>query len=194
MTIKLNLRAEAEAEAARIRAITTRPAADGTAWRLNGVAATVLRRATTAGLNRPAAIFFTRTRIADGTGRLVEDLVVPIEVRGCDVALQTQTLFERFHPLIRSACLHEVARRITDLASEYGRGLERACTRESQLARLAGTDRTALIQPGLFDGRAMKDRAPFEHDGRKEALDLASSLLVAQPSETVLLLVIGHAK
>jgi hypothetical protein len=134
------------------------------------------------------------TRIVDGSGRLVEDLIIPIEVRFRQPGPQPRTLFEHCHALIRSACLTEVARRITALASEYGRGLERARSREAHLAQLAEADKAALIQPGLFDGRAVKERVAVQHDFRKAALDNASSLLVAQQSEAVLLLITREEK
>jgi hypothetical protein len=200
MTIKVDLRAEADAEAARIRGIRTKLRADPPATRPDAVPAAALRCNRTAGLDHAAIIFVTRTRIVDGRGRLVEDLVIPVEVRCSvpatrgrrrDVGLHAQRLFDRCYAVVRSVCLAEVARHLTSLASEYGRGLERARTRESRLTELAETERRRLVQPGLFD-RAASDPAPVEHHGRREALDHAS-LLVAQRSETVLLLLVGSA-
>ena len=67
---------------------------------------------------------------------------------------------------------------------------ERARARESQIAELTEAERDALIQPGLFDRRVTNDRATAAESQRRPSLDTASSLLVAQSSETVLLLVI----
>lgn len=165
------------------------------------VVATTLRRATAAGLHASTAIFFTRTRIVDGSGRLVEDLVVPIEVRcpseatrirRCRLPQQLQTLFDGWLGQVRTACLTEVASRITNLASAYGQGLQRARTREAQLLKLANNRRSALVQQGLFDRRGKRQQAATSH-GRTEAFDAASSLLVAQQSEVVLLLVISSS-
>jgi hypothetical protein len=138
----------------------------------------------------------------DGTGRLVEDLILPIEVRSpqstahtarSETRRQAQKLFERWRAPVRSVCLSEVARRTTDLAAEYGRGFQRARARESYLTELANADGDRLVQPGLFNRRATKGRFSLEHHGREEALQSAASLLIAQASETVLLLIVGPA-
>ena len=83
---------------------------------------------------------------------------------------------------------------MTDLAVEYGRGFERARARESYLMELANADGDTLVQPGLFDRRATNGRFSLEHHGREEALQSATSLLIAQASETVLLLIVGPAR
>jgi hypothetical protein len=190
LTIKIDLRADADAEAARIRAVKARPADAASTKPSSGIPAAVIRRPMAAGLARHAVIFFTRTRIVDGSGRLVEERVIPVEVSG-EIHGQPQKLFERWRALVRSVCLAEVARRMADLASEYRHGLQRARTRESQLADMARADRDALVQPSLFDRRALNDRVAVADDGRPESLATASSLLVAQQSETILLLIIS---
>ena len=188
MTITIDLRTEAEAEAARVRAVKARPPAAVSARPLNGIPVTVIRRPTTPGLRRSTAIFFTRTRCVDGSGRLVEERLIPVEVSG-DIGGHPQEVFVRGRALVRSVCLAEIAKRLGDLAAEYRHGLERARARESQLAALARADREALVQPGLFDRRTLKHDAAAADHGRPESLASASSLLVAQHTETVLLLV-----
>jgi hypothetical protein len=188
-SIKIDLRAEAHTEAARIRAIKARPpdAVSSRPW--SGIPVATLRRTTAAGLHRSTVTFFTRTQIADGSGRLVEELVIPVEASreaGGDV----QVMFERSQPLIRSVCLAEVAKRITSLAWEYRHGLARARARESQLAEMARAERAWPVQPGLFERRVLHDRIAAADSGRQESLNTASSLLVAQQLGFVLLLVI----
>jgi hypothetical protein len=189
-SIKIDLRAEAHSETARIRAIKARPPDAGASRPWSGIPVATLRRTTAAGLHRSTVIFFTRTNIADGSGRLVETLVIPVEV-STEAGSNTQQLFDRWQPLVRSVSLAEVAKRITGLAWEYRHGLARARARESQLAEMARADRAGLVQPGLFDRRAMPDRSPNADCGRQESLNTASSLLVAQQLEFVLLLVIA---
>jgi hypothetical protein len=187
--IKIDLREDARSEAARICAIKARPPNAVSARPRSGIPAATLRRTKAAGLRRCVAIFFTRTTIVDGSGRLVEELLIPVQVEretGGDV----QKMFDSWHALVRSVCLVEVAKRVTGLAWEYRHGLERARARESALAAIARADRGGLIQPGLFDRRAIHGRVSIPDDARQESLNSASALLVAQPSEIVLLLVV----
>jgi hypothetical protein len=199
MTLTVNLRAEADAEGQRLRSIKAR-----TPTRLlpDGMLTSVLRRRDARSFHLPAAIFLTRTRIVDGAGRLVEDVFVPIEVRGATVARHqrrremaraAQALFDDSRALVRAACLEEVARRLSDLGSIYNRGLARARARESQVAALADAERRAMVQPGLFDDRATAHREPVDGLWRQETLDRAASPLVAQQSQAVLMLLVGAA-
>jgi hypothetical protein len=135
------------------------------------------------------AIFFTRTRIVDGSGRLVEELLIPVEVDD-DIEGPPQQICDRWHSRVRAVCLEEVAGRIANLAQEYRHGLERARIRESQLADIARAHRDALVQPGLFDRRLLDDRMDDPDHERRESLTTASTLLLAQQSETVLLIVV----
>ena len=185
---KIDLQAEAGREAARIQAIKRRPPRAASTRPRCGILAAALRGATAAGLHRQVAIFLTRTSIADGSGRLVEDLLIPVEVDR-EPGDEAQHVFDCWRALVRSVCLAEVAKRITGLAWEYRHGLERARVRESLLTELAGADTKALVQPGLFDHRAMKDRVPLPDRERQESLN-AASLLVAHQLEFVLLLTI----
>ena len=131
----------------------------------------------------------TRTRIVDGSGRLVEELIIPVEV-GRDIEGRVQKVCDRWHSSVRAVCLEKIAARLADLARQYRDGLERARTRESQLADIVQPDRNALVQPGLFDRRALHDRVEGPDHERHDALTTASSLLLAQQSETVFLIVV----
>ena len=166
---KIDLRAEANREAARIQLIKTRPphAAPARSW--GDIPTTALRGPTAAGLRRSVAIFFTRTSIADGSGRLVEELLIPVEVDR-EAGDEARQVFERWQSLVRSVCLAEVAKRITGLAWEYRHGLARASARESHLVEMATAERAGLVQPGLFDRRAMNDRTSLPDRQREESL------------------------
>jgi hypothetical protein len=195
MTIRVDLRVEAAAEAVRIRALKAQPAALTRSAPPRGIRAAVLWR--TRCLHGAAAVFITRTRVVDGSGRLVENFILPIEVRGelslsrsspGHLRLRTQDVFDRYQGAARAACLAAVAARVTSLAADYGRGLARARMRESRLAELAHA-RHALVQPGLFGRQASKDVVPAPGVTR-ESRDQASSVLIAQHSEIVLLLIL----
>jgi hypothetical protein len=80
--------------------------------------------------------------------------------------------------------------------------LERARVREARLSEIAANSADELVQGGLFDRRALQDRdrslrlhaaMAGQHRERSECLGAAASLLVAQQSEIVLLLLIGQA-
>ncbi len=190
--MKLELRAEAEADAVRIRANRTNPSANSAPFQTGTVALTVLRRPGTGDVIRSGAIFFIRTRVVDGSGRLVENLLIPVEVRIVsptlrrrrDIRAHAQEVLDAHQAAVRSVALAEVARRITALAADYGHGLERARARES---RLAETDAHVLVQAGLFDRRHLQNQ---DRPVRFHPMTASSSLLVAQQSEIVLLLVV----
>jgi hypothetical protein len=208
MPIKVDLRATAEIEADRIRSLKAKAGADSAPLHSGGGVFTVLRRSSASSLIRSAAVFFTRTRLVDGTGRLVEDLMVPVEVRATphaalrkrrDIGLHARKVFAAYHAAVRTVALAEVARRISVLATDYGRGLERARERESRLAELAANHAPERVQAGLFDRRALQDRdrsvhfhaaMSNQHRQRRQALDASCSLIIAQQSEIVLLLII----
>jgi hypothetical protein len=187
--IRINLRSEAACEAARIQPLRARTPIVVPARTRDGIPACTLRHPKTPGLHRSVVIFFVRTSIVDGSGRLVEELITAVEVRretGSDV----KTLFKHWRMLARSVCLVEVARRIALLSEEYKTALERARRRELQLAETAAAGRATLVQPGLFGRRANADRTPVEADGREDSLKAASSLLLARRSSIVLVLAI----
>jgi hypothetical protein len=141
------------------------------------------------GLHRHVAIFVTRTRVVDGSGRLVEELIIPVQV-GRDIEGRVQDVCDRWHSRVLAVCLETIAARLADLARQYRDGLERARSRESQLAGIVRSDRSALVQPGLFDRRALQDRVEAPDHERQDALTTAFSLLLAQPPETILLIVV----
>ena len=187
--LKIDLRAEAMSEAARIRAVKSEPPHAASTRSSGGIRTAALRGTTAAGLHRSVAIFLARTSIADGSGRLVEELLIPVEVDR-DPGDAAPQVFDRWHALVRSVCLAEVAKKMTALAWDYRRGLERARARESRLAELARADGAGLVQPGLFDRRSTNDKDFLPDCQRQESLSAASSLLVAHQLEFVLFLTI----
>ena len=187
--IRIDLRAEAACEAARIQALRARTPVAAPARMRDGIPACTLRRPRTPGLHRSVVIFFVRTSIVDGTGRLVEELITAVEVDR-ETRSDVKTLFKRWRMLARSVCLVEVARRIAVLTEEYKPALKRARVRELQLAETAAAGRAAMAQPGLFGRRANPDRTPAQNDGREDSLNAAGSLLLARRSSIVLVLAI----
>jgi hypothetical protein len=202
------LRDEAEAEARRLRAARTRPAATPPTTALGDVGATTLRTSPRNVLHDTAAIFFVRVRIVDGSSRLLEDVMVPVQLRlpladratrRSDVRDKAQLLIGRHGPAAMAAAGTHLAVRLAEISRQYGRGLERADRRERWLGRIMNHDGHRLVQTGLFDRRALKDldavryrelRASRESNERRQTLQsVMAGLSTLQPEIVLLLLV-----
>jgi hypothetical protein len=198
MTIAVNLEAAARVETERISQARVRAAFPPELPSHGDVVALTLRKPVDH-LVPCTVLVFMRTRVVDGSGRLIEDFLIPLQIRCSPSALRrmrgvhrwAQKLLDACLPSARSTALAEVAVRIDHLAAEYGRGLSRARAREAELGTLIEADRQALIQPGLFDRRGLGTGPSVQTDGRRQTLDNAASLLVAQQSEATLLLIVG---
>jgi hypothetical protein len=189
MPLQIDLRIAAEAEAIRIRSARADRANGPTSDRHCSEAR---GRVLTGEIRRPkgsdlagSAIFLTRTRVVDGRGRLIEDVIVPVRV--------TNPLRSNSNSLVRSVALAEVAKRLSWIASEHRQSLQRAHQREAHIATIAALHHAAPLQPGLFESRTRKPATLIFDDDRKQALESAALLLVAQQSEIVLLLIVGPA-
>jgi hypothetical protein len=161
---------------------------------------------TVAGSQQTALIFFFRIRIATESGRLLEDRLVPIRLpvaadlrrfRRKEVRAVTEVLVERFWADVLSeanAHAHELARAAGNgAASPFATALRRE---RALLARIA-SGRASLVQAGLFDNRALKEKHAeeershamrLESDTRSRALDTDATSACAADPELVMLL------
>jgi hypothetical protein len=112
-------------------------------------------------------------------GRLLEQFLVPVRVaipqdvvysrRGVRDA--AQRLMAMAGNAILAAADSRASEVIAEVTSNLGPALERAHRREASLLRLISRD-TGLIQPGLFDSRALTD----QHRDRRRRLDVESDI------------------
>jgi transposase len=211
MTQVLMLRSDAEAEAERLRAVRATSPCAHTAAMTDQVPVTTIRRVKLGPLGSPGAIFFARAKVVDASGRVLEELLVPAQVkfrplnhgkRRRDVRSDGRQVLDRHQPAVVAAVREHVSTRLTSISDQYGRGLARSTRREEHLGKLLAREIPALVQPSLFDRRALKDResarsddttASKESDARKLALQSAVSGITMREPDIVLLLLVGAA-
>jgi hypothetical protein len=108
-------------------------------------------------------IWFVLVRIVNGAGRLIEEAVVPVATP------EHQSRRERARRVVKRA-LASHARHVIDfvtsiardraraLTRECGQWTSRALLRERRLRDAAAGEAGTLIQPGLFDKRAIRNQ------------------------------------
>lgn len=224
MTLTLVLRADAVAEAARLTDVRARIAApirrkaNGTdatnrrpapAGAFDGIAVTMIRARAGGAFGHASAIVMTRARILDQPGRLLEELVVPIELKlplvnpGTTlraVKALAQRLLDLHQRAVIAVAREQISKRLADISAQYGRGVQRSLRREERLAAILATEAPPLVQAGLFDRRALKARASDrsrdslawdESDARRRTLRSAVAGVTAQEPEIVLVLLVS---
>jgi hypothetical protein len=210
MTQILALRSDAEAEAETLRALRSTAACSHAVPITDQVSLTTIRRSKQGPLGDSGAIFFARVKIVDASGRVLEDLLVPVRVkfralirgkRRRDVRRDGQDIHDRHQPAVVAAVREHVSTRLTNISNQYGSGLARSMRREEHLARLLAGEIPALVQPGLFDRRAVKEResarsdettASHESDARRRALQSALHGITMREPDIVLLLLVNR--
>jgi hypothetical protein len=208
MTQILALRSDAEEEAETLRAVRSISASGPTAPVTDRVCTTMVRRLKRGPLGHSGAIFFGSVKIVDASGRVLEDLLVPVQVkfrarlhgkRRRDVCRDGQEIYDRHQPAVVEAVREHVSRRLMNISDKYGCGLARLMRREDHLARLLGDETPALVQAGLFDRRAVKERdsarideaaASDESNARMRALQSAMLGITVRGPDIVLLLLV----
>lgn len=218
MTQTLALRSDAEAEAERLRAVRSTPAflrnrRPGTFPQgvpiADHVSVTTIRRSKRRPLNTSGAIFFGRVNVVDASGRVLEELLVPVQVefrasihgkRRNDLRRDAQDIHDRCQPAVVEAVREHVSTRLTNISDQSGHGLARSMRREGHLARLLADEVPALVQAGLFDRRALNEHesarsheiaASNESDARRRALQSAMLGITVRGPDIVLLLVVN---
>ena len=223
MTLTLILQAEAAAETARLTDVRARIAApnrrksSGTsktnrtapAGAFDGIAVTMIRRRAGGAFGHATVIVITRARILDQTGRLLEEVVVPIELtlrlmnpgttRRAVKAL-AQRILDLHQRAIVAVAREQISKRLAHISVQYGRGVQRSIRREERLAAILATEARPLVQAGLFDRRALKARA-FDRDrdslawnesgARRHMLRSAVAGITAQEPQIALILLVS---
>jgi superfamily II DNA or RNA helicase len=151
-------------------------------------------------------VSFFRIRLVTGSGRLVEESLLPLHLpierpsvrltRSAARAL-AESLSRDFGPLLTHSAIDHAHQRAVAIASEGQRTLARSVRRERAVAqRLAPS--IGLVQPGLFDTRALKlQQAADERQGllagdsdaRIHLLEADSTVRLAHDPELVMLLI-----
>jgi hypothetical protein len=209
MTHTLTLRSDAEAEAAALRAVRSASTSSPTSLIPDQVPVTAIRASKQGPLTSSGAIFLVRVKIADASGRVLEEPLVPVQLK-CpalvhgkkrrDVRRAGQGIHDRHQPVVVAAVAAHVSSRLTSLFDRYGSELARSMRREAHLARLAASEVPVLVQAGLFDRRAVKEHdsarrdetaASHERDARRRALQSAMFGIAMRGPDIVLLLLVN---
>ncbi len=159
--LKLDLSADAALEVQRLenlRSLRGRaPLASA-----DRISATRVHGARARRLGGPCAIFFVRASIADATGRLLERQLVPVRFALRSSTIDTRRLGTVLKATAVSAARAHLAERLEALLPVHLRRLRRAHDREQQIHRLLGSA-PVLVQPGLFDRRAIRELDASRH-------------------------------
>jgi superfamily II DNA or RNA helicase len=150
-------------------------------------------------------IWFVLVRIANGAGRLIEEAMVPVAT-----AAPRRSRLKDLRPVLKGALTAQaspITEAVASIARERALALDRDCAgwsaralaRERQLREAAVDDTGGLIQPGLFDGRAVKTRQLADEDrrivsgaslARTTLLDAAGTAVIASPPEIAFVLLV----
>ena len=193
----VNLKAAAEAEATRIRA--ARVTLRGQSFTNDGVIPVLSTRSM--GRRSPSVIWFVRIRIANRLGRLMEDRLVPVVTRGSDYVptqaghhlrrRELRAIARQIIDAVGPAVIHVASQLAEERAQlinrEVGEWLPRAMLRENYLSRTAVAGVSSLIQPGLFDNRAVKQNERAEHQHRSFFKDCEARAALLEATATAML-------
>jgi superfamily II DNA or RNA helicase len=153
-----------------------------------------------------ALIFVFRTRVATASGRVLEERLVPIRlplpgIPRCRRRKEVRALAEGIVERCGADVLCEARAHAVELARGPGHGadpsLAAALRRERALLANVAADRASLVQAGLFDNRALKEKHAeeershamrLESDTRSRALDTDATSACAADPELVMLL------
>jgi superfamily II DNA or RNA helicase len=200
VTDAVNLEVEARAEADRIS--RARRLQRRRSDLSEQVVPVTIRRSTNAAL-----ISFFRIRLVTAAGRLVEDSVVPVRIAIDDPHIRftrraarafADSLSNRFGSRLSRCVSRYAEKRARAISIEFRDSLARAVRRERTIASRIGAASTQLVQAGLFDTKALKDkwtadrrrlRLVEESDARAALLESDSRVRLAEDPELVMLLI-----
>jgi superfamily II DNA or RNA helicase len=162
---------------------------------------------TVVGAPDAALVAFFRIRLVTHAGRLLEDDLVPVRLpinpprRRLDrkgVRAMAESLIRDFgSELLRHACAHG-EQRAHAIAAETAATVATASSREHEIARGAAARGPHLVQAGLFDARALKqkwtgeerrDALLHQSEARATLLEADATVRLANDPELVMLLI-----
>jgi hypothetical protein len=161
-------------------------------------------------LDRAGIIFIVAIRIVDGSSRILEQWLLPLQIvdppelgnrklRRRQVTAAIGSLIDRHAEAVRAAALIEVTKRVSALGISVAGSTALAQRREAALLKRILAERQPLVQLGLFDRRLLRQRQSelqleehleIEHRRRLNELNSARTLLIAQPLQIALVLLI----
>ncbi len=145
----------------------------------------------------PSVIWLLRVRIGNRAGRLVEDRLVAVassmnpvrrRLRRQEVRGTAERMLYELGPSVIEVASRLGRRRAIEIARVAEEGIVRAQRRERQLAATEAASVAGLVQPGLFDSRALKRQRLAEerhHSILEECTERSASL----EADTTLILV-----
>ena len=153
-------------------------------------------------------ISFFRIRLVTHAGRVIEDVIAPVRIpldprqrrlTRRDARALAESLMSAAGPaLVRHARAH-ADRRARAIALESAQSIARAVQRERAIADCVAAHGPPLVQAGLFDHRALKQRRVgderleairHESEARATLLEAGSIVCLAHDPELVLLLIL----
>lgn len=176
ITTVADLKKDAEAEAVRLSGLRNLSPSPLPHRDDNRTAVCVFRSPVHKITRSPGVLCIFRARIVNGSGRLVEEMLVPVQLplsrsdlasacapdaRRRDVRARAEYLVERFGAAVASAAHRHVEQRTAEIAAESRDWVARTLVREQQLSQVIQTD-SVLFQAGLFETRSLRQRE--DHD------------------------------
>ena len=149
-----------------------------------------------------------RIRVVTGAGRLIENALVPVRMpidaprtrlTRRDARVLAESLAARFGAELARHAKQHADRRACTIALESAHSIARAVRRERAIADVLAPHGLPLVQPGLFDRRALKERwaeedqrdlTRRESGARTHLLEADSSALLAHDPELAMLLIL----
>jgi superfamily II DNA or RNA helicase len=223
----VDLRAEASAEARRLlclRQSIRRVARDGSGWPrawpgefggLDVPVAAVPRRRLRTGEplgHSPGIIWLFRAQAAEANGRCLEEMVIPVRLRipiGSAIRSRFQMrnllrpIYSRLQGILSDRAEAVARARLDALAPLREEALVLARSRERAIGELLRSARPALVQAGLFDGRALNtrnearrigDAIQAQVDSRMSLLDGPRLVNMARPVELAMVLIVHDGR
>jgi ERCC4-related helicase len=147
-----------------------------------------------------SVIWFIRVRLANSLGRIIEDRVIPLADRGPaeaghyvlsrrrrDLRAAAERVIDVFGPAVLDFATQLSEQRAAAIKQELAEWLPRPAFREDCLARMAVSGLSPLVQPGLFDRRALRREQLADQQRRAVLNDCAARATSLEATATPVL-------
>ena len=144
------------------------------------------------------AVYFVRLRLANGAGRLVENTLLPVEVRGVgchalaqglrrrDVRAGAEQMLRQHEPAVIGFASRLGQERAAAIERETAESVRRTIRRERHISEIAAAE-LAPIQPGLFDNRTLRRQFSEEQQHRRIVGECAGRAALVEAGATTVL-------